>query len=216
MRKNLDLTLYLITDSDVVAEPDFEDRLTACLENGVTIVQLREKHLSGREYLTRALAVKEICDRYDVPLIIDDRVDIALAADTAGVHVGSEDLPVATVRKILGPDKIVGATAKTVATAQAASADGADYVGTGAIYPTTTKVKTILTSVETLTDVACKTNIPVNAIGGLNIDNIDILKDTGIAGICVVTALMKAEDPAAMTRALRDKLRRLGIGKQNN
>ena len=100
--------------------------------------------------------MKEICDRYDVPLIIDDRVDIALAADTAGVHVGSEDLPVATVRKILGPDKIVGATAKTVAIAQAASADGADYVGTGAIYPTTTKVKTILTSVETLTDVACK------------------------------------------------------------
>ncbi|HHX38161.1 MAG TPA: thiamine phosphate synthase, partial [Clostridiaceae bacterium] len=115
-------------------------------------------------------------------------------------------------RKLMGPDKIVGATAKTVETAKAAAADGADYVGTGAIYPTTTKVKTILTSVDTLADVAREVNIPVNAIGGLNVDNIDILKDTGIAGICVVTALMKADDPAAMTRALREKLRRLSIG----
>ena len=139
MRKNLDLTLYLITDSDVVAEPDFEDRLTACLENGVTIVQLRKHCLSGREYLTRALAVK-ICDRYDVPLIIDDALISPSCRHSWCIHVGSEDLPVATVQKILGPDKIVGATAKTVATAQAASADGADYVGTGAIYPTTTKV----------------------------------------------------------------------------
>ena len=211
MNKHLDMSLYLITDSDVVAEPDFEARLTACLKNGVTIVQLREKSLDGREYLNRALAKRD-CDRFDVPLIIDDRVDIALASNAAGVHVGSADLPVSIARKLMGPDKIVGATAKTVETAKAAAADGADYVGTGAIYPTTTKVKTILTSVDTLADVAREVNIPVNAIGGLNVDNIDILKDTGIAGICVVTALMKADDPAAMTRALREKLRRLSIG----
>ena len=124
----------------------------AC-KGGVTLVQLREKNRTGREYLELAKAVKNVTDRYSVPLIIDDRADIALACGASGVHVGADDMPVAEVRKIVGKDMIVGATAKTVETALKAEADGADYLGTGAIFPTTTKVKTVLTDVSVLKEI---------------------------------------------------------------
>lgn len=211
MKPELDLSLYLITDTAALEAPDFDNRMRACLENGVTLVQLREKAGSTRRMIERARRLKALCAPYHVPLIIDDRVDVALAADAAGVHVGAEDMPVAAARRLIGPDKIVGATAKTVETARLAEKDGADYLGTGAIYPTTTKVVTVITSIETLSDVCRTVTIPVGAIGGLNADNIGILKDTGIAGICVVTALMAAADPAAETIRLRQRLTELGI-----
>ena len=134
-RKDLDVTLYLVTDSSYHTEESLLHTVEEACKGGVTLVQLREKNKGGREYLDKAFKVKEITDRYNVPLIIDDRVDVALACDAAGVHVGASDIPVAVARKLMGPDKIVGATAKTVEAAVKAYEDGADYLGVGAIYP---------------------------------------------------------------------------------
>ena len=193
--RNFDPTLYFITDSTNYAEEEFLFRVEQALKGGATILQLREKDKSTRAYIELAEKVHEISKRYNVPLIIDDRVDVALAIDAEGVHVGASDMPVATARKLMGDDKIVGATAKTVPWAKEAYEQGADYLGVGAIYPTTTKVVTVLTSTETLDAITKAVPIPVNAIGGLNKDNVDILKGIGISGICVVSAIMKAENP---------------------
>lgn len=206
MRNNLDMTLYLVTDSTYHTEETLLDTVEKACRGGVTLVQLREKNVGGREYLEKALKVKEITDKYNVPLIIDDRVDVALACDAAGVHVGASDLPVAAARKLMGPDKIVGATAKTVEAAKKAYEDGADYLGVGAIYPTTTKVVTILTEVSALQAICQAVPIPEVAIGGLNAENMDVLNGTAIDGIAVVSAIMKAEDPESAARALKDKI----------
>lgn len=155
----------------------------------------------ARDYLALAQQVKAVTDRWNVPLIIDDRVDVALACDAAGVHVGASDLPVAVCRKLLGPDKIVGATAKTVEAAKASYADGASYLGTGAIYPTTTHVTTKLTPVSTLNEICRAVPIPVVAIGGLNADNMGVLKNSPIAGVAIVSVVMKADDPPRRCRA---------------
>ena len=152
-----------------------------------------------------------IAKHYNVPLIIDDRVDVALAIDAEGVHVGASDMPVSTARKLMGEDKIVGATAKTVPWAKEVYEQGADYLGVGAIYPTTTKVKTVLTSTDTLRDICNAVPIPANAIGGLNKDNIDVLAGIPIAGICVVSAIMKADDPKQAAIELKTRAKELGL-----
>lgn len=208
-KKQLDTTLYLVTDSSYHTEETFLRTVEEALKGGVTLVQLREKERSARDYLRLARRVKELTDRYQVPLLIDDRVDVAAAADAAGVHVGQSDIPAAEAREILGPDKIVGATAKTVEQAVEAYQQGADYLGVGAIYPTTTKVKTVLTKVSTLEEICRAVPIPVNAIGGLNAGNMDILAGTHIAGICVVSAIMKAETPGKAAAELKEKIMQL-------
>lgn len=199
----VDLTLYLVTDSTYHTEESFLHTVEEACIGGATIVQLREKSGSSRDYLNQALKVKEITDRYHIPLIIDDRIDIALACDAAGVHVGQSDLPVSYARRLLGPDKIVGATAKTVPQALKAYEQGADYLGVGAMFPTTTKVVTVLTAPATLTEIRHTVPIPVVAIGGLNRGNMDILKDTAADGIAVVSAIMKAEDPRSAAEELK-------------
>ena len=201
--KNFDSSLYFITDSTNYKEEEFLCRVEEALKGGATLLQLREKEKSTREYIELAQKVHEITKRYNVPLIIDDRVDVALAVDAEGVHVGASDMPVSTARKLMGENKIVGATAKTVPWAKEAYEQGADYLGVGAIYPTTTKVKTVLTSVETLRDICNAVPIPVNAIGGLNINNIDVLQGIPIAGICVVSAIMKADNPKKAAEELK-------------
>ena len=201
MRK-FDPTLYFITDSTNYTEQEFLFRVEQALKGGATLLQLREKEKSTREYIELAEKVHEITKQYNVPLIIDDRVDVALAIDAEGVHVGASDMPIATARKLMGEDKIVGATAKTVPWAKEAYEQGADYLGVGAIYPTTTKVVTVLTSTETLDAITKAVPIPVNAIGGLNKDNLDILKGIGISGICVVSAIMKADNPKTEAETL--------------
>ena len=209
--KRFDPSLYFITDSTNYTEAEFLFRVEQALKGGVTLLQLREKDKSTREYIELAEKVHEITKRYQVPLIIDDRVDVALAMDAEGVHVGASDMPVATARKLMGQDKIVGATAKTVPWAKEAYAQGADYLGVGAIYPTTTKVKTVLTSVDTLRDICHAVPIPVGAIGGLNKENIDILTGIPVAGVCVVSAIMKAEDPKTAAEALKARAKELGL-----
>ena len=190
-----DTTLYFITDSTGFEKDKFLRRVRSALEGGVTIIQLREKNRATREYIELAEAVHAITKEFNVPLIIDDRIDVMLAADCEGVHVGAEDMPVATARKLIGKDKILGATAKTVEAATKAYNDGADYLGVGAIYPTTTKVKTVLTSTETLDAITKAVPIPVNAIGGLNASNLGVLKGINISGVCAVSAIMKADSP---------------------
>lgn len=197
-----DPTLYFITDSTGLSESEFLYRVECALSGGVTLLQLREKDRTTRKYIHLAECVHRIAQRYNVPLIIDDRVDVALAADTEGVHVGQTDMSVKTARKLMGCDKIVGATTKTVSQATEAYEQGADYLGVGAIYPTTTKVKTILTSTDTLREICKAVPIPVNAIGGLNASNLGVLSGIPIAGICVVSAIMKAGDPESMARTL--------------
>lgn len=209
--KEFDASLYFITDSTNYTGEEFLYRIEQALQGGVTLLQLREKDKSTREYIELAEKVHTITKRYEVPLIIDDRVDVALAVDAEGVHVGASDMPVATARKLMGREKIVGATAKTVPWAKEAYEQGADYLGVGAIYPTTTKVKTVLTSTDTLREICNAVPIPVNAIGGLNKDNIDVLAGIPVAGICVVSAIMKAEDPKQAATELKARAKELGL-----
>ena len=207
--KTFDSTLYFITDSTGYDEAEFLERCEAALRGGATLVQIREKEKSTREYIALAKKLHAICQRYNVPLIIDDRIDVAMAIGTEGVHLGQSDMPIDTARKILGDSVIIGATAKTVPQALEAYRQGADYLGVGAIYPTTTKVKTVLTSTQTLSDICRAVPIPVNAIGGLSKDNIEILRGIPIAGICVVSAIMKADNPEASARSLLEKFKTL-------
>lgn len=213
--KKIDLSLYFITDSTGYSEEEFLYRVEQALQGGATLLQLREKEKSTREYITLAEKVHSISKRYNVPLIIDDRVDVALAVGAEGVHVGQSDMPVSLARKLMGNGKIVGATAKTVPQAVEAYEQGADYLGVGAIYPTTTKVKTILTSTSTLRDICAAVPIPVNAIGGLNKGNIDVLVGIPIAGICVVSAIMKSADPKQAATELKARAAELGIIKRS-
>ena len=209
--REFDPSLYFITDSTGCTEEEFLYRIEQALQGGVTLLQLREKDKSTREYIELAAKVHTITKRYEVPLIIDDRIDVALAVDAEGVHVGASDMPVATARKLMGREKIVGATAKTVPWAKEAYEQGADYLGVGAIYPTTTKVKTVLTSTDTLREICNAVPIPVNAIGGLNKDNIDVLAEIPIAGICAVSAIMKADDPKWAATELKARAKELGL-----
>ncbi|MDD6268555.1 MAG: thiamine phosphate synthase [Oscillospiraceae bacterium] len=205
----LDTEMYFITDSTGFEEEEFLQRVESACKGGVTLLQLREKDKTTREYISLAEKVHSITKKYGIPLIIDDRTDVALAADAEGVHLGQSDMPVDTARKILGSSRIIGATTKTVPQALEAYNQGADYLGVGAIYPTTTKVKTVITSVDTLSAIVKAVPIKVNAIGGLNKDNIHVLKKTGIDGICAVSAIMKAENPETAARELKEAFLRL-------
>lgn len=208
---SFDTGLYFITDSTGLSEETFLRRTEAALQGGVTLLQIREKDKTTREYLHLAQKVHALAQRYGVPLIIDDRLDVAMAINAEGVHLGQSDMPIHMARSLFGGDKIIGATAKTVPQAREACEQGADYLGVGAIYPTTTKVKTVLTSTDTLRDICHAVPIPVNAIGGLNRDNIHVLQGIPIAGICVVSAIMKAADPRQAAIDLRARAKELEI-----
>lgn len=201
-----DITLYLVTDSTNLEEKVFLSKVEQACNGGVTMLQLREKEKSDRDFLSLALEVKKITDKYGIPLIIDDRLDIALASGAAGVHLGQSDMPILGARKLMGKDKIIGATAKTISQAKKAVEEGADYLGVGAIYPTTTKVVTVITKVSTLNDICNAVDIPVLAIGGLNKDNCDVLKNSPIDGIAVVSAIMKDENPEKAASELKSKI----------
>lgn len=207
--KNFNPLLYFITDSSPFSEEEFLTRVEEALRGGVTLLQLREKERTTREYISLAKKVHTITKKYSIPLIIDDRIDVALAAGAEGVHLGQSDMPIDIARKILGENFIIGATAKTVKQAIEAYTQGADYLGVGAIYPTTTKVKTVLTSTDTLSEICSAVPIPVNAIGGLNKDNIGILAGINISGICVVSAIMKAHSPKYAAQELKNSVKKL-------
>ena len=200
------LRLYLVTNRYQDSVESFLEKIETACRSGVTIVQLREKNLTTNQYYQLAKQVKEITDAYQVPLIIDDRLDVCLAVDAAGLHIGDDELPVSVARQVLGPDKILGVTAKTVKRALEAEEGGADYLGTGAIFPTTTKENAPITLISTLKTICQRVAIPVVAIGGLTSENIDQLIGTGIAGVAVVRDLMQSEDIEAKTQAFLTKL----------
>lgn len=201
------LQLYLVTNRYADSPEVFLAKIAAACENGVTMVQLREKSLTTRDYYALAKQVKLITDRYRIPLIIDDRVDVCLAVDAAGVHIGDDELPVAVTRQLLGSDKILGVSTKTVATATAAVTAGADYLGVGAIFPTQTKAAAPLTSLATLKAITAAVSVPVVAIGGIKADNLDTFKATGIAGVAIVSEIMQASDTAQKVQTLSAKLK---------
>lgn len=200
------LRLYLVTNRYQDPLETFLKKVEQACQSGVTMIQLREKQLTTNQYYELAKIVKQITDTYQVPLIIDDRLDVCLAVDAAGLHIGDDELPVSVARQVLGTEKILGVTAKTVKRALEAEKSGADYLGTGAIFPTTTKENAPITLISTLKDICQTVDIPVVAIGGLTCENIHQLSGTGIAGIAVVRDLMQARDIEARTQEFLTKL----------
>lgn len=199
-----DLRLYAITDRRALpAGVTLAQAVEAALDGGVTCLQLREKTASAGEILTLARTLLPLCRARKVPLLINDRVDIALAAGADGVHLGQDDLPLPDARALLGPDRILGATAHTVEEALRAQAEGADYLGVGAMFPTGTKTDTVPTSADTLKAICAAVSIPVVAIGGVNAQNLPTLAGTGIAGAAVVSAIFSQSDLTAAARTLR-------------
>lgn len=204
IKKDIDYSVYLVTDHRDKTDEEFLNIIDEAIKGGTTVVQLREKTASTKDFYDLALKVKEITSRYDVPLLINDRIDIAIAVDSEGVHIGQDDMPADIARKIIGDDKILGVSASTVEEAKKAEADGADYIGSGAVFPTSTKDDADSVSKEELKEIVDSIDIPVVAIGGITLDNADTLKDTGIAGFSVVSAIMNAEHPKEASEKLRE------------
>ena len=200
--------LYLVTNSDKYTEKEFLKRIEDALKGGVDILQLREKEKTDLEILNLGKKVKKICDDYKVPMLIDDKPHLAWALG-CGVHVGADDMPISLCRKLLGEKALIGATAKSVEAAKNAQENGADYLGVGAIFETKTHVKTKRTSVETFKKIKETVDIDVYAIGGLNIENVDILKNSKSDGICVVRAIMDADDVYQTSLDLKEKIQEL-------
>ena len=199
--KNVDLSLYLVTDNSEDVEK-FLNTIEEGIKGGVTVVQIREKTADTLEFYNLALKVKEITTKYDVPLIINDRVDVALAIDADGVHVGQSDMPCSVTRRLIGEDKILGVSAATIEEAKKAEKDGADYIGTGAVFPTATKDDAPKITKKDLKEIVDSINIPVVAIGGITLENASQLNDTGIAGLSVVSAIMSSENPKESSEKL--------------
>ena len=199
--KNLDLSLYLVTDNSD-DEEKFLRTIEQAIQGGTTLVQIREKTADTLDFYNLALKVKDITSKYDVPLIINDRVDVALAIDADGVHVGQSDMPCDITRELIGEDKILGVSAHTIEEAQKAEKDGADYIGSGAVFPTSTKSDANHVTKEELKEIVSSIEIPVVAIGGISEENAHELKDTGIAGLSVVSAIMSSENPKKSSEIL--------------
>lgn len=199
--KNLDLSLYLVTDKSDDVEK-FLKTIEEAIKGGVSVVQIREKTADTLDFYNLALKVKEITEKHDVPLIINDRVDVALAVDAEGVHVGQSDMPCDVTRALVGPDKIVGVSAATIEEARKAESDGADYIGAGAVFPTATKDDAPKITKKDLKEIVESISIPVVAIGGITLNNAHELIDTGIAGLSVVSAIMSSENPKKSSEEL--------------
>ena len=197
------LQLYAVTDSRWLNGDSLAAAVEKALAGGVTCVQLREKHLPFDEFLRIAKEIKALCQSYHVPFIVDDNLDIALACDADGLHIGQNDMPAAKARELLGPDKILGVSAQTIEQAVAACQDGADYLGVGAVFPTGTKTDAVEVPLDTLKAITAAVDIPVVAIGGINADNITQLSGTGIAGAAVVSAIFAQEDIKKAAAKLR-------------
>ena len=199
--KTLDLSLYLVTDKSDDVEK-FLKTIEEAIKGGVSVVQIREKTADTLDFYNLALKVKEITEKHNVPLIINDRVDVALAVDAEGVHVGQSDMPCDVTRALVGPDKIVGVSAATIEEARKAESDGADYIGAGAVFPTATKDDAPKITKKDLKEIVESISIPVVAIGGITLNNAHELIDTGIAGLSVVSAIMSSENPKKSSEEL--------------
>lgn len=189
-----DLLLYAVTDRAWLGEQTLQEQVEQALRGGVTFVQLREKTLEEEAFYQEAVALKELCGRYGVPFVINDNVALACRVDADGVHVGQEDMEAGSVRAMIGPDKILGVSAQTVEQAVAAQNAGADYLGVGAVFSTSTKLDACEVTWQTLKDICAAVDIPVVAIGGIKKHNVMKLAGSGIDGIALVSAIFAAED----------------------
>lgn len=196
------MRLYAVTDRSWLGDRTLADQVEESLKGGATFIQLREKDLDFDDFVKEARAIKKLTDAYNIPFVINDAVDVALAVDADGVHVGQDDLDAGELRKLLG-DKIIGVSADTVELALKAEADGADYIGVGAIYATATKTDAEVVTFETITAICQAVTIPVVAIGGLNESNILSLTGTGVDGVALVSAIFSKQDIISATQALR-------------
>lgn len=194
MKRKVDYTLYLVTDRELMSTGNLETAVEEAIEGGVTMVQLREKSASSKEFYEQAVRIKEITEHYGVPLIINDRIDIALAVGADGVHIGQSDIPAATARMIIGPDMILGVSASSVGEALQAQIDGADYLGVGAMFHTGTKKDAQIVSMEELKQIRQAVQIPIVAIGGINRENAASFRETKIDGLAVVSAIISKPD----------------------
>ncbi|GLC28910.1 thiamine phosphate synthase [Clostridium omnivorum] len=206
MKNNIDYKLYLVTDREMLKNRDIFSAVEMAIKGGVTLIQLREKDITTEEFYNIALKLKEITSRHNVSLIINDRLDIALAIDADGVHVGQQDMPAAVARKIIGKHKILGVSAATLEEAKKAEEDGADYVGIGAIFPTSTKDDARAVNINELIKIKKALNIPVVAIGGISEKNIELLTTAKIDGVAVISAILGKEDVKAASEDLRRQL----------
>ncbi len=204
---DVDYTLYLCTDRELMSTDTLEEAVTQAIEGGCTVIQLREKDCSSLDFYRTALNIRQITKKYNVPFIINDRVDIALAVDADGVHVGQSDLPAKEVRRILGPDKILGVSAARLPEAVKAVEDGADYLGVGAMYPTGTKTDARPVTMEELKEIRSAVNVPIVVIGGINLNTLDNFKNTGIDGLAVVSAVIGAKDIKKAAEAMAGRFR---------
>lgn len=213
MHNRADYRLYLVTDRNCLQQQTLEQAVEQAILGGVTLVQLREKAIASKEFYERALRIKAICHHYNVPLLINDRVDIALAVEADGVHIGQSDLPCGVVRQILGKDKIIGVSARTAQQAIQAQADGADYLGVGAMFATSTKQDAKTVSVETLNDIRQSVTLPIVAIGGINHTTLPALQqalqaaDTSIDGVAVVSAILGQKDVKLASEQLKKMIK---------
>ena len=194
MKKPENLLLYAVTDRSWTGEITLLEQIELALEGGITFLQLREKNLGFDEFVSEAKAAKKLCERYGVPLIINDNLEVALEIGADGVHVGQEDLAVSEIRKKVGKDFIIGATAKTVSQAIKAESEGADYLGVGAVFPSPTKKTAIRITNEQLREICGSVKIPCVAIGGISLENALEIKGSGVDGIAVVSAIFAADD----------------------
>jgi thiamine-phosphate pyrophosphorylase len=203
MKVKIDYSIYLVTDRDLMSTETLEEAVEQAIIGGCTLVQLREKDCSSLDFYNTAVKVKEITDKYNVQLLINDRLDIALAVDAAGVHVGQSDLPVSVVRKIIGEDKIIGISAGTLEEALKGQRDGADYLGVGAMYATGTKKDANPTSIEELKKIRENVSLPIVVIGGINKERIKDFEGIEIDGLAIVSAIIAQKDIVEATRELK-------------
>ena len=202
MRPEMDYSLYVCTDRDIMTTDTLEEAVELAIKGGATIIQLREKDCTSREFYELALSIKDITDAYEVPLIINDRLDIALAVHADGVHLGQSDIPVQVARNVMGPNCIVGATANTLEKAKEAWQSGADYLGVGDVFGSATKNDTKPVELKELKKICDTVKIPVVAIGGISKKNIHLLKDTGVAGVAGISAVLGQTDITAAAEEL--------------
>ncbi|MGN0159435.1 MAG: thiamine phosphate synthase [Brotaphodocola sp.] len=204
------MLLYAVTDRSWLKEKEtLAEVLDSVLENGATLVQIREKDLSDEEIEAEAKIIKEVCARHHVPMIINDSVEIAVRCDADGVHVGQSDIKGRDIRAMIGPDKILGMTARSVEEAQAAEKAGADYIGTGAVFGSTTKKNAKYMTPERLREITASVRIPVVAIGGICLQNIDKLAGSGIDGVAVVSGIFAEEQPGEAAKMLLEKAKKV-------
>lgn len=207
--EKINYELYLVTDTNICPREKLVSVTESAIKGGVTLVQLREKDISTREFFAEASELKKLCKHHNVPLLINDRIDIALAVDADGIHIGQSDMPLKVSRKILGPNKIIGLSAGNVNQAVEAVNDGADYLGVGAVFPTSTKRDASNVGIDMLKQVRKSVDIPIVGIGGINPNNISQLYGSGIEGVAVVSCIMGSDDPYAVSKQLSKMVKEL-------